>query len=32
MPKIDIAAAPERNASGDPPPFDATCTERVRPK
>ncbi len=30
MPKIDIAAVPERKGSGYPAPFDAPCTERVR--
>ena len=30
MPKIDIAAAPERKGSGYPQPFDAPCAERVR--
>jgi uncharacterized cupin superfamily protein len=30
MPKIDIAAVPERKGSGYPPPFDAPCSERVR--
>jgi uncharacterized cupin superfamily protein len=30
MPKIDIAAAPERRGSGYPAPFDAPCAERVR--
>src|SRR5690606_16474603 len=30
MPKIDIAAVPERKGSGYPPPFDAACAERVR--
>ena len=30
MPKIDIAAVPERKGSGYPPPFDAPCAERVR--
>src|ERR1043165_6350003 len=30
MPKIDIAAVPERKGSGYPPPFDAPCAERLR--
>jgi hypothetical protein len=30
MPKIDVAATPERQGSGYPPPFDAPCAERVR--
>src|SRR5260370_29505811 len=30
MPKIDIAAVPERKGSGYPPPFDAPCADRVR--
>src|SRR4030088_2087797 len=30
MPKIDIAAVPERKGSVYPPPFDAACAERVR--
>ena len=30
MPKIDIAAVPERKGSGYPPPFDTPCAERVR--
>ena len=30
MPKIDIAAAPERRGSDYPPPFDAPCAERLR--
>ena len=30
MPKIDIAAVPERKGSGYPPPFNAPCAERVR--
>ena len=30
MPRIDIAAVPERKGSGYPPPFDAPCAERVR--
>jgi len=30
MPKIDIAAVPERKGSPYPPPFDAPCAERVR--
>ena len=30
MPKIDIAAVPERKGSGYPPPFDEPCAERVR--
>lgn len=30
MPKIDIAAVPERKGSGYPPPFDAPCATRVR--
>ena len=30
MPKIDIAAAPERKGSGYPAPFDAPCADRVR--
>ena len=30
MPKIDIAAVPQRKGSGYPPPFDTPCTERVR--
>ena len=32
MPKIDIASVPERKGSGYPPPFDALCAERVRPR
>ncbi|WP_298159439.1 cupin domain-containing protein [Brevundimonas sp.] len=30
MPKIDIDAAPERNGTAYPPPFDAPCRERRR--
>ena len=30
MPKVDIAAVPERRGVGYPPPFDAPCAERVR--
>ena len=30
MPKIDIAAVPQRQGAGYPPPFDAPCAERVR--
>ena len=30
MPKIDIAAVPERRGVGYPPPFDALSAERVR--
>ncbi|MGE5146186.1 MAG: cupin domain-containing protein [Candidatus Eiseniibacteriota bacterium] len=30
MPKIDLAAVPERKGSGYPPPFDAPCADRVR--
>ena len=30
MPKIDLAAAPERQGSGYPPPFDAPCAQRTR--
>jgi uncharacterized cupin superfamily protein len=30
MPKVDIAAVPERKGSGYPAPFDAHCIERVR--
>ncbi|WP_395678338.1 cupin domain-containing protein [Inquilinus sp.] len=30
MPKIDIAAVPERKGSGYPSPFDAPCADRVR--
>ena len=30
MPKIDLAAVPERQGSGYPPPFDRACAERVR--
>lgn len=30
MPKIDIAAVPEREGVGYPPPFDVPCRERVR--
>ena len=30
MPKIDIAAVPERKGSGYPKPFDAACSERIR--
>lgn len=30
MPKIDLAAAPERKGSYYPKPFDAPCAERVR--
>ena len=30
MPKIDLAAVPERKGSGYPPPFYAPCAERVR--
>lgn len=30
MPKIDIAAVPQRRGSGYPTPFDAPCADRVR--
>lgn len=30
MPKIDVAAVPERKGSGYPAPFDAPCAGRVR--
>ena len=30
MPKIDVAAVPERKGSGYPSPFDAPCAGRVR--
>ena len=30
MPKIDLAAVPQRKGSGYPPPFDAPCAERIR--
>lgn len=30
MPKVDIAAIPERKGTGYPAPFDAPCKERVR--
>ncbi len=30
MPKIDLAAVPERKGSGYPPPFDKPCAGRVR--
>ena len=30
MPKIDIAAVPERKGSGYPKPFDAPCADRIR--
>jgi uncharacterized cupin superfamily protein len=30
MPRIDLAAVPERKGSGYPAPFDAPCAERVR--
>jgi uncharacterized cupin superfamily protein len=30
MPKIDIAAVPERKGSGYPAPFDAPCADRIR--
>jgi len=30
MPKIDVAAVPQRKGSGYPPPFDAPCAQRVR--
>ena len=30
MPKIDIAAVPERKGSGYPPPFDKPCADRIR--
>ena len=30
MPKIDLAAVPQRKGSGYPPPFDAPCANRVR--
>ena len=30
MPKIDLAAVPERKGTGYPPPFDAPCAQRVR--
>jgi uncharacterized cupin superfamily protein len=30
MPRIDLAAVPERKGSGYPSPFDAPCAERIR--
>ena len=30
MPKIDIAAVPERKGTGYPSPFDAPCADRIR--
>lgn len=30
MPKIDVAAVPQRKGAPYPPPFDAPCAERVR--
>ena len=30
MPKIDIAAVPQRKGSGYPPPFDGPCADRIR--
>src|SRR5262249_3740168 len=30
MPKIDIAAVPERKGTGYPPQFNAPCAERIR--
>ena len=30
MPKIDVAATPERKGAGYPPPYDARCAERIR--
>jgi uncharacterized cupin superfamily protein len=30
MPKIDVAAVPQRKGSGYPAPFDGPCSERVR--
>jgi uncharacterized cupin superfamily protein len=30
MPRIDVAAVPQRRGTGYPPPFDAPCVERVR--
>jgi uncharacterized cupin superfamily protein len=30
MPRIDVAAVPERKGAGYPAPFDAPCAERVR--
>jgi hypothetical protein len=30
MPKIDVAAVPERRGAGYPPPFAAPCAERMR--
>ena len=30
MPKLDIAAIPERKGAGYPPPFNAPCAERIR--
>ncbi|CAD5247347.1 conserved hypothetical protein [Bosea sp. 62] len=30
MPKIDVAAVPERKGSGYPKPFDAPCANRIR--
>lgn len=30
MPKIDIAAVPERKGTGYPPPFDVPCVDRIR--
>lgn len=30
MPRIDLAAVPQRQGSGYPPPFDAPCAARIR--
>ena len=30
MPKIDVAAVPERKGTGYPAPFDAPCVDRIR--
>jgi uncharacterized cupin superfamily protein len=30
MPRIDIAAVPQRKGSGYPSPFDSPCADRVR--
>ena len=32
MPKIDIAAVPERKGSGYPAPFDAPCADNTKGK
>lgn len=32
MPKIDIATVPAHTGSGYPPPFDAPCASRTRPR